>query len=70
MVDPFRVSLIWAKWPPTGLDRVIVVVTGFGEAAAQDGTQLSMSDVPVPVALVAVHELQVMLVTTFVESPL
>ena len=36
----------------------------------QDGTQLSMSDVPVPVAPVAAHELQVMPVTTFVPSPL
>ena len=69
-VDPFRVSVIWVKCPLTGAERVIVVLTLLGEAAAQDGTQLSRSDVPVPVAPVAVHELQVMPVTTFVPSPL
>ena len=58
------------KCPLTGAERVTVVLTSSGEAAAQDGTQLSMSDVPVPVAPVAVHELQVMPVTTFVPSPL
>jgi len=70
VVDPFRVSVIWVNRPFTGSESVIVVVTGFGEAAAQDGTQLSMSEVPVPVAPVAVHELQVMPVTTLVASPL
>ena len=69
-MDPFRDSVIWVKCPLTGSERVTVVLTLFGEAAAQDGTQLSMSDVPVPVAPVAVHELQVRPVTTFVPSPL
>ena len=70
MVDPFRVSVIWVNCPLTGSESVIVVLTLSGEAAAQDGTQLSISDVPVPVAPVAVHELQVRPVTTFVPSPL
>ena len=69
VVDPFRVSVICVKCPLTGLESVMVAVTGFGDAAAQLGTQLSMSDVPVPVAPVAVH-VQVRLVTTFVASPL
>ena len=70
VVDPFRASVICVKCPSTGSESVIVAVTGFGDAAAQLGMQLSMSDVPVPVAPVAVHEAQVMPVTTFVESPL
>ena len=70
VVEPFLVSVIWAKSPLTGADNVIVVVTLSGGAWAQFGTQLSMSDVPAPVAPVAVHEDHVMVVTTFVASPL
>jgi hypothetical protein len=69
-VEPFLVSVILVNRPFTGADRVIVAGTKLGGAWAQFGTQLSMSDVPWPVAPVAVQEDQVILVTTFPESPL
>jgi hypothetical protein len=48
----------------------MVVETGVSEPWAQLGTQPWILDVPVPVAPVAVHDAQVIEVTTFPASPL
>jgi hypothetical protein len=69
-VEPFLVSVILVNRPFTGADSVIVAGTRLGGAWAQLGTQLSMSEVPWPVAPVAVQEDHVILVTTFPASPL
>jgi hypothetical protein len=69
-VEPFRVSVILVNRPFTGAERVTVAGTKLGGAWAQSGTQLSMSEVPWPVAPVAVQEDHWILVTTFPESPL
>ena len=69
-MKPFLVSVILVNFPFTGADRVTVVGTGLGGAWAQFGMQLSMSEVPWPVAPAAVQEDHVIVVTTLVASPL
>jgi hypothetical protein len=69
-VDPLRVSVYAVNCPPAGSDKVRVVETGVSEPWAQLGTQPWILDVPVPVAPVAVHDAQVIEVTTFPASPL
>jgi hypothetical protein len=69
-VKPFLVSVILVNRPFTGADSVTVVGTRLGGAWAQSGLQLSMSDVPWPLAPVAVQDDHVILVTTLVASPL
>ena len=69
-VFPSLVSVIWVNLPLTGADRVIVVVTCLTGPWAQFGLQLSTPEVPVPLAAVAVHDDQVILVTMLDASPL
>jgi hypothetical protein len=69
-VLPFLVSVILVNLSFTGAERVIVVLTIFVGPWAQFGTQLSMPEVPVPLAPVAVDEDHLILITTFDESPL
>jgi hypothetical protein len=70
VVFPSLVSVIWVNWPFTGAESVIVVGTSLTGAWAQLGLQLLMSEVPVPLAPVAVHDDQLILVTMLVPSPL
>ena len=65
-----RTSEITVKCPSTGWESTSIVVTRSVGAAAQLGMQLSMSEVPEPMALVAVQEDQVMPVTMFPASAL
>ena len=53
-MKPFLVSVILVNRPFTGADSVTVVGTRLGGAWAQFGMQLSMSEVPWPLAPVAV----------------
>ena len=69
-MEPFLVSVIVVNRPFTGADNVTVAGTRLGGAWAQFGLQLSMSEVPWPVAPVGVQEDHVILVTTLVASPL
>jgi len=69
-VKPFLVSVIVVNRPFTGADSVTVVGTRLGGAWAQFGLQLSMSEVPWPLAPVDVQDDHVILVTTLVASPL
>lgn len=55
--------------PSSGADMLIVVVTGVSDPCAQFGTHPWMSETPVPVALSAVQEDQVMPVTMLPPSP-
>jgi hypothetical protein len=70
VVFPSLVSVIWVNWPFTGAESVIVVGTSLTGAWAQLGLQLLMSEVPWPVAPVAVQVDHEILVTTLVPSPL
>ena len=69
-MEPFLVSVILVNRPFTGADSVTIAGTRLGGAWAQFGLQLSMSEVPCPVAPVGVQEDHVILVTTLVASPL
>ncbi len=69
-MKPFLVSVILVNRPFTGAVSVIVVGTMLGDAWAQFGTQLSISEVPWPLAWVGVHVDHWILVTTLVASPL
>ena len=53
-MKPFLVSVILVNRPFTGADSVTVVGTRLGGAWAQFGLQLSISEVPCPLAPAAV----------------
>jgi hypothetical protein len=69
-VEPSRVSVITVNRPFAGLDRVMTAETCVTVPLAQSGMQLSMPEVPLPVAPAEVHDTQSMAVTTLPPSPL